>query len=188
MIQASILRQLTAPNVNGGGTLSRVSVTIIRPAALAISARYAGTLSNYFSTKAPTKASSVQAPNFANDPTFAENAWTETEEHIRKKALQNSLKKFKREAFLSDHSFDVTEEVPDHPTKPKTVETGDFLTKAVFDQSVKNDSSDHAFDENDFPGEVAHVVKGASTIVGKNGERELFESDHAFDVNSLPKK
>ena len=187
MIRASILRKLATPNVNGGGNLSRVSVKILRPAALAISARYASTLSNYFSTKAPTKATSARAADFANDLTFAENAWTEREARIRKEALQSSIKKFKREAFVKDHSFDVNEKIPDRPKKPETVKTGDYLTKAVFDKSVKDDPSDHAFDENDFPGKVSHVVKGATKIVGKD-ERELFESDHTFDVNSLPKK
>lgn len=182
MIQASILRQLAISDVN-----VRVSTTILRPTALAIGARYANTISSYFSTKSSAELRKAKGPDFTNDLSFAENTWAEREAQIRKKALQSSLSKIKRESLVKNRAFDVNETALDLSTVSRTVETGNFLTKAEFDPSVESDSSDHTFDENDFPVKAAHVVTGTSEVVGQS-KKELSERDHTFDVNNNPQK
>ena len=189
MMQASILHRLATYSINGGGVYARVSTTTIRPALVAISALYSSTISNSFSNKASSELPpKTTAPDFTNDLTFAENAWTETEARIRKEALQSSLAKFKRETLAKDHAFDVNRTTSDHSTVSNIEETGNFLTKAEFDQTVRLDSSERAFDENDFPSKVTHVVKGKSKVVGKSEQKEVFEGDHAFDVNNNSKE
>ena len=127
------------------------------------------------------------SPDFTNDLTFAENAWMEREARIRKDTFQSNLEKLKRETLANDHAFDVNEKTRETSTKSDNQDTENVLTKVGFDRTVRLDSSDHAFDENDFPAKVAHVVTGKSRMVHRS-KQEVFESDHTFDVNNNVRK
>ena len=187
MIRTAI-RQLATTNSAG----SRFAVTVLRPAAMAISARYASSSSSlWFSTNAKRRdgkqSEKKAAPlDLTNDLTFAENAWAEKEAQI--KAKSSSHDKVNSETFVSDHVFDVNEEPKKKtPEATTTDETGIFLTKPVFDKtfSTEGEPSDHTFDLNEFPEKVVHIKGGAAV---KKSEEELFKDDHEFDVNQGTEK
>lgn len=153
-------------------TSSSVAPKLLGPAAMAVSARYAGGLaaarSRRFSTQTVSKGKdgkddTVIAPPFHPEAMAQDHAFDESEWAVDK----SKYKKLDTEPFVKDHAFDPSDA---YETAVHVME--EASAKTALGENVESSAEQPAFEEPT-PEELLEV----------DLEHNEFVTDHTFDVN-----